>query len=154
MRQARQPARQDQHRPDVAHPPMPLPPAERSVRSGTSGQLAQKPLDPDQRLLEFRQCRRIAAPHMPFARCTEDISWNHGNALGVEELFGEFLGGQTGAANRRERVERPAGLRAVQANLAEALDKDAAAAVIVGNHFVRVGFAGAQCLQRGQLRYM
>jgi hypothetical protein len=106
-------------------------------------------LDPDECLLEFRQCRRIAASDISLARRTEDISRNHGNALGVEELLSEFLGGQAGVANGRECIECPAGLYAIQANLAEAFDKDATAAIIICNHFIRVGFAGTQRLQCG-----
>src|SRR5689334_2363650 len=91
---------------------------------------------------------------MSFPGRAEDISGNYGDPLGVEELFGEFLGGQTGATNRRKRIECAARLRAVQADFAEALDKDTPAAIIVGNHFNRVSFAAAQRLKSGELRYM
>jgi hypothetical protein len=50
---------QDEHRPDVGDPPVPVlssppVPALSSSGRGSSGKLAQETIDPDQRLLEFR----------------------------------------------------------------------------------------------------
>src|SRR5437762_12612039 len=115
-------------RPAGGHAAPQLAAKQRSVRSGRSGKLAQETIDPDQCLLEVRQCCRIAASDISFARRAEDIPGNHGNALGVQELLSEFLGGQTGAADRRERIECSAGLRAVQPDFTQALDKYTAAA--------------------------
>ena len=82
----------------------------------------------------------------------EDVARNHGDSLLVKQPLGEGLRVQTGAADRGEGVERPRWFRALQAELAQPLDEDPAAPVVVGDHRGDVALGVLERLDRGDLR--
>ena len=73
------------------------------------------------------------------------------DVFGLEQFFGELVGGVARARDVREDVERALRLEARQAHLREAVVDQVAAAVVLGDHLFHVLLTVAQRLDGGNL---
>ncbi|CDN44273.1 hypothetical protein BN871_EN_00110 [Paenibacillus sp. P22] len=91
---------------------------------------------------------------MPLSSQSEHIARNSRHAMLLHEPFREFLRAQPCRGDRREGIEGSLRLVALQADVAQPFDDEAAALVVRLHHAVHLFHAVRQRLQRGDLRHV
>ena len=107
--------------------------------------------DAGQRFVDLIEGRGVGAADVAFAASAEGAAGDEGDVLGHQELFGKLFRGETGGGDVGEDVKSAFRFETFQAHFAKTVVDEAAAAVVLGDHFVHVFFAVPQRLDGGDL---